>query len=174
VRKRGQEAGRGGDAGEPLEADFTGSCALEIFDSPSPPPPGEYPLRCRITFSADRRYVSLSEFEPIRTGNYAARLGPLSVTNSTAVHLKSSGQGERTDDGHFQIDVVLHFDHSFDAPFVEEDSDLPITLSTRHGGKPLDAQGGVMLVGNGRFVGGALDGCRCRLTYRGRVHPVPP
>jgi hypothetical protein len=146
---------------------------LEIYDSPSPPPTGDYPLHCRITFSPDRQFVSLSEFEPIRTGDYAAKLGPLTVTNSTAVHLKSSARGTLTDDGHFEIEVVLRFDHSFDAPFVEEDSDLPITLTTHHGGKPLDSKGGVMLIGSGRFIGGALDGCRCHLTYRGRVAPMP-
>jgi hypothetical protein len=160
VHPRGQAA-RGGDEDlEPLEANFSGTCSLEIHDSPSPPPPGDHPLRCVITFSADRQTVTLSEFETIRTGDYAAKLGPLTVTNSTAVHLKSSAQGTLTEDGHFEIAVVLHFDHSFDAPFVEEDSDLPITLSTHHGGRPLDAKGAVTMVGNGRFVGGALDGCR--------------
>jgi hypothetical protein len=165
-------AGARGEAG-PLTADFAGACSLEIHDSPSPPPGGEYPLRCRVEFSADRETLTLSDFEPIRTAGYAAKVGPLTVTNSTAVHLKSSSRGTLTRDGHVAIDVVLHFDHSFDAPFVEEDSDLPVTLATRDGGTPLDAKGDVTLVGTGRFVGGALDGCRCRLTYRGRVKPMP-
>jgi hypothetical protein len=157
----------------PLDADFAGTCSLEIYDSPSPPPPGDHPLRCRIEFSADRRTVALREFQPIRTGEYAAKVGPLSVTNATAVHLKSSRHGTLTRDGHVEIDVVLFFDHAFDAPWVEEDSDLHITLSTRDGGQPLDARGSVTLAGTGRFSGGALDGCRCRLVYRGRVNPLP-
>jgi hypothetical protein len=156
-----------------LVADFVGTCALEIHDSPSPPPEGDYPLRCRIEFSADRRTIALKDFGEVRTGEYEAKLGPLSVTNSTAVRLRSARQGTLTAEGHFEIDVVLCFDHAFDAPFVEEDSDLPITLQTRNGGKPLDARGHVTMVGEGRFKGGALDGCRCRITYRGRVSPLP-
>ena len=97
----------------------------------------------------------------------------MSVTNSTTVRLRSARKGTLTPDGHFEIDVVLRFDHAFDAPFVEEDSDLPITLQTRDGGKPLDARGNVTMVGAGRFKGGALDGCNCRLVYRGRVSPTP-
>ena len=156
-----------------LDADFAGTCSMEIYDSPSPPPPGEHPLHCRIEFSADRRTVSLREFQPIRTGEYVAKVGPLSVTNSTAVHLKSSRGRHPHADGHVEIDVVLYFDHAFDAPFFEEDSDLHITLSTRDDGQPLDRSGMVTLAGTGRFSGGALDGCRCRLIYRGRVDPMP-
>ena len=156
-----------------LEADFSGTCELDIRDSPSPPPTGEYPLRCRIEFSADRTKVALRDFDPIRTGEYAAKVGPLSVTNSTAVHLKSSTHGTLTRDGHVEIDVVLYFDHAFDAPFVEEDSDLALRLSTRDGGKPLDGKGHVTLAGTGKFKGGALNGCTCRLVYRGRVDPMP-
>jgi hypothetical protein len=156
-----------------LAADLVGSCTIHIHDAPSPPPDGDHPLRCRVTFSADRSRVELTDFEPIRTTEYAAKLGPLNVTNSTAVHLRSSAHGTLSRDGHFAIDVVLFFDHAFDAPFYEEDSDLPITLSTKSGGRPLSSDGRVTLAGEGRFKGGALDGCRCRIVYEARVDPMP-
>ena len=157
----------------PLVSEFDGTCAITIHDAPSPPPKGDYRLRCRIEFSVDRTRVSLTDFEPIRTEEYAARLGPLEVTNSTTVHLRSAGRGTLSKDGHVEIDVVLFFDHAFDAPLYEEDSDLPITLSTRKGGRPLSADGRVTLAGEGRFAGGTLDGCRCQLVYAGRVTPAP-
>jgi hypothetical protein len=160
--------------GRALSAVFEGTCRLDIPDTPTPPPRDAYPLRCGILFSAARDAVSLTDFQTVTTDPYAADLGPLRITNTTTVHLRSSREGRMSADGHISIDVVLHFDHSFDAPFVEEDSDLPVTLSTkRRGGARLDRQGRVTLVGEGRFAGGALDGKRCVLTYRGRVSPPP-
>jgi hypothetical protein len=170
--RSGARTGQSRPAG-PLVSEFDGVCTIVIHDAPSPPPKGDHRLRCRLEFSADRRHATLSDFEPIRTKEYAARLGPLAVSNSTTVHLRSSGRGTLSRDGHFAIDVVLFFDHAFDAPFYEEDSDLPVTLSTKQGGQPLSADGRVTLCGEGRFSGGALDGCRCELTYAGRVDPMP-
>lgn len=157
-----------------LDAVFDGLCSLEIFEVESAPPLDRYPLRCDIVIAASREAVTLVGFEPIATEDYRAKLGPLEVTNSTKVHLRSAQTGRLTRDGHFAIPVVLFFDHAFDAPFYEEDSDLAMTLSTSvAGGAPLDADGRATLVGTGRFVGGALDGKRCRLTYEGRLTPMP-
>lgn len=158
----------------PLDAVFDGECSLDIPDAPARVPLDGYPLVCDIVFSADRTQVELVGFEPISTEEYQARIGPLTVTNSTTVKLRGAKPGRLSRDGHFSIPVVLHFDHLFDAPFYEEDSDLVITLSTSaEGGSPLDAQGRATLVGDGRFKGGALDGHPCRMTYRGRVSPMP-
>lgn len=157
-----------------LDAVFDGTCTLNIPDVQDAPPLDHYPLRCDIRFSADRKTVRLVGFEPIETPEYEARLGPVTVTNSTKVHLKSAETGRLGRTGHFSIPVVLFFDHLFDAPFYEEDSDLPLTLTSDvPGGKPLDARGRLTLVGEGRFSGGALDGKRCRLTYSGVVSPMP-
>jgi hypothetical protein len=158
----------------PLDAVFDGTCVIEIFDVPSAPPVERYPLCCDVRIDAGRGTVTLLGFEPIATDEYPARLGPLEVTNSTMVHLRSAETGRLTRDGHFAMPVVLYFDHAFDAPFYEEDSDLALTLSTKAaGGVPLDERGHATLVGSGRFTGGALDGKRCTLTYEGWLKPMP-
>lgn len=157
-----------------LHATIDGTCALRIPSLPSPPPLDGYVLRCEIEFAADRLGVTLHDFEPIVTPEYPAKIGMVSVTNSTIVHLRSAAPGTLSRDGHVEIPVVLHFDHSFDAPFVEEDSDLALTLSTRDvGGQPLDARGHITLVGAGTFEGGHLAGRRCEITYDAAVAPMP-
>lgn len=158
----------------PLPAVFDGTCSLEIPDAPARVPLDHYPLVCDIEFSADRHEVTLTGFEPIATEDYQARVAGLSITNSTTVKLRSARPGRLTRDGHFSMPVVLHFDHLFDMPFYEEDSDLAITLTTSApGGEPLSASGRAVLVGDGRFAGGALDGFPCRMVYEGRVRPLP-
>jgi hypothetical protein len=164
----------GGPPPGELDAVFDGTCTLEIPGVEGAPPLDHYPLRCDIRFSADRRTVWVIDFEPITTPEYQARLGPLTVTNETKVHLKSAEPGRFGEDGHVSVAVVLHFDHLFDAPFYEEDSDLPLLLrSDAPGGAPLDGEGRLALVGEGTFVGGALHRKACRLTYEGRVSPLP-
>ena len=158
----------------PLAGVFDGACSLDIPDAPARVPLDHYPLVCDIVVSADRTQVSLTGFEPISTEQYQARVGPVTVTNSTTVKLRSSKTGQLSRDGHFSIPVVLHFDHLFDMPFYEEDSDLAITLTTRGtGGEALSAAGWAVLVGEGRFLGGALDGYPCHMVYQGRLSPMP-
>jgi len=158
----------------PLAAVFTGHCRLEIPGVPAEALQDTYPLSCDIVFSAPRDAVTLVDFDSIRTDAYEATVGPTSVTNRTTVHLVSARPGRLSRDGHFAIPLVLHFDHSVDLPFYEEDSDLALALSTRErGGAPLDARGSVTLVGEGTFSGGHLAGKTCRLTYEGRVSPLP-
>jgi hypothetical protein len=159
---------------QPLDAVFDGTCSLRIPGVASAPPLDHYPLRCDVRISASRDTVTLLGFEPIATADYDAKLGPLEVTNSTRVHLRSAKIGSLARDGHFAIPVVLYFDHAFDAPFYEEDSDLPLTLTTKaEGGAPLDAGGRATLVGTGTFECGALDRKRCTLTFEGRLSPMP-
>ncbi|MBL8141590.1 MAG: hypothetical protein JNM38_10800 [Acidobacteria bacterium] len=157
-----------------LHAVIDGTCSLRIPGLPSAPPLHGYRLRCDIEFSADRHRVVLHGFDPLTTPDYEARIGFASVTNSTTVHLKSARPGTVTRDGHVAIPVVLHFDHSFDAPFIDEDSDLPLSLATRDGGgRALDARGRITLAGAGTFEGGHLSGMRCELTYEATVTPMP-
>jgi hypothetical protein len=157
-----------------LPAVFEGTCSLDLPGAPAHVPLDDYPLVCDIVFSAKRDQVELVGFEPIATEEYQAKIGPVSVTNSTTVKLRHARPGTLSRDGHFAIPVVLHFDHLFDMPFYEVDSDLVITLSTREeGGAPLDARGRATLVGKGTFSGGALDGYPCRMTYRGTLSVMP-
>lgn len=158
----------------PVSAHFDGRCSLDIPDAPVRVPLENYPLRCRIEFSPSRDAVTLLGFDPLTTADYEAPLGPVTVTNRTTVLLKSAKRGTLSPDGHFAIPVVLRFDHLFDAPFYEEDSDLALTLTTRaRGGAPMNAKGEAVLVGEGTFSDGALHRKRCTLTYRGRVSPMP-
>ena len=157
-----------------LAAVFDGDCRLDIPGIPAQALRERYPLTCDIVFSAARDAVTLVEFPGIQTGEYQADVGPATLTNTTTVHLLSARPGTLSRDGHFAIPVVLKFDHSVDLPFYEEDSTLPLTLTTRAaGGAPLDGEGRVTLVGEGAFEGGHLDGRSCRLVYRGVVSPLP-
>ena len=158
----------------PLDAVFEGPCRLHIEEVAASPLREGYELRCQVRFSAGRDSLSITKFEEIVTPSYQADLGPARVANRTTVRLKSSEVGSVTRDGHVSIPVVLRFDHSVDAPFYEEDSDLPLTLSTKgHGGKPIDAGGRAILSGVGRFEGGALSGRQCAVTYRGQLAHRP-
>lgn len=158
----------------PLHAVIDGTCSLRIPEVPSAPPLDGYRLRCDIEFSADRQHVTLHGFDPLSTPAYEARIGFASVSNTTTVHLKAAKRGTLSRDGHVEIPVVLHFDHSVDLPFVEEDSDLPIRLSTHGpGGRALDRRGRIALAGEGKFEGGHLAGKRCALTFEARVDPLP-
>lgn len=157
----------------PTHTVIDGSCSLDI-DVESAPHLEGYRLRCELVVTTHRETVELVRLEPITTPPFKAQLGLVRVDNQTTVRLKSSDVGKLTRDGHASIPVVLHFDHSADVPFFEEDSDLALTLSTRRkGGAPLDGAGRVVLVGDGRFEGGVLDGEHCRLTYDAIVDPVP-
>jgi len=158
----------------PLDAVFEGPCRLHIEEVAASPLREGYELRCQVRFSAGRDSLSITKFEDLTTPPYQADLGPARVTNETTVRLKSSETGRLTRDGHVSIPVVLRFDHSVDAPFYEEDSDLPLTLSSKsRGGEPIDPRGRAVLVGEGRFEGGVLDGKRCVVTYEGRLSAMP-
>jgi hypothetical protein len=125
-----------------------------------------YRLRCNLVFDAHGKTVEIVHLEPIVTKPFEARVGPLQLENQTTVRLKSSQRGDLSRDGHAAIPVLLHFDHSADVPFFEEDSDLALTLTT-------DAKGRVVLVGERRFAGGVLDGERSHLRYEATLDPLP-
>jgi hypothetical protein len=155
------------------KATIDGYCSLDI-DVESAPHLEGYRLRCDLVFDAHGKTVEIVHLEPIVTKPFEARVGPLQLENQTTVRLKSSQRGDLSRDGHAAIPVLLHFDHSADVPFFEEDSDLALTLTTdAKGGKLLDAKGRVVLVGEGRFAGGVLDGERCHLRYEATVDPLP-
>lgn len=157
----------------PTHAVIDGTCSIDVEVESVPHLEG-YRLRCDLVIAAHRGEVELVRLEPITTAPFKARVGIVRLDNQTTVRLKSSKTGELSHDGHASIPVVLHFDHSADVPFFEEDSDLALTLSTAApGGAPLDRQGHIVLVGEGAFSGGVLNAERCRLTYQAVVKPLP-
>jgi hypothetical protein len=150
-----------------------GTCAIDLHVEDAPHLEG-HRLRCELVIAAHAGSVDLVKLEPITTRPFKAQVGPVRLDNQTTVRLRSSETGQLSRDGHASIPVVLHFDHSADVPFFEEDSDLALTLATAvAGGSPLDRKGRVVLVGEGDFSGGVLDGKRCRLTYKAVVAPLP-
>jgi hypothetical protein len=77
--------------------------------------------------------------------------------NTTTVSLQSGGNGPYNA-GSMAISLVLFFDHSIDLPIIEEDSTLPLRLTTDPpGGSVVDAAGNVVLAGTGTFQGGFLN-----------------
>jgi hypothetical protein len=71
------------------------------------------------------------------------------------------------------ISLTLLFDHSIDIILFEEDSTLPVVLSTAAPGSPIDGTGAVTLVGDGTFQGGFLNGSPASLRVDGVISPLP-
>jgi hypothetical protein len=100
-------------------------------------------------------------------------------TNITTVKLSSGGSGtSNPDSGGLVIALTLKFDHSIDFPFYEEDSTLPLTLTTGKSGSlqgsPINqTTGTVTLVGSGIFKDGYLGGKTGTIKITGKISPIP-
>ena len=80
--------------------------------------------------------------------------------------------------------ITLYFDQSIDLPFVSEDSDLPLILTTGNATSPRGAftlagtllnptTGVVTLVGASAFQRGFLNHIDCSVSITGTVLPSP-
>jgi hypothetical protein len=69
--------------------------------------------------------------------------------------------------------VALRFDHSLELPFIAEDSEYSVRLTTDPPGSPVDAAGQVTLVGSDTFQGGILGGSTSALNIAGTISPWP-
>lgn len=136
---------------------FTESVTIGLFFSPG-----------RVTFS-------IVNFPAIATDPFDTSVG----TNITTITLDSSKQGtSNPNTGTLTIGCTLKFDHSIDFPFYEEDSTLPIALTTGKigslQGAPVNqTTGAVTLVGSGTFQGGFLGGKTGNIVITGTINPIP-
>lgn len=127
-------------------------------------------LQIGVRFSTDHRRVTVIDFPQFTTKPFKTPFG----TNRTTVSLASARPGTfDPETGRVELQVTLHLDQSLDVPFIEEDTDVTLTLTT-DGAKPL-SQGRLFaeteLVGTGPLVArngmSPLAGMQCQVTATG-------
>lgn len=119
-----QQRWRSLDSELPFESTFYGVATMEI---PSLHVKQRRRMQIGVRFSPDRRDVEIVSFPSFTTKEFGTPFGK----NRTTVSLKAGGRGSydpRT--GRLVLPVTLHFDQSLDVPFVEEDADVALTLTT--------------------------------------------
>ena len=158
----------------PLATRFTGSFDLTTTFSDAPGPfDGEIELG--VLFNASRTTLGITSFPEIVVGPFDTPFGD----NVTTVRMISGGAGIfNNQTGTAAVSLSLRFDHSIDIPFFEEDSTLPITLTTGSvanlQGSPLNRKTKEMtLVGRGTFNGGIMDGSSGSLRVSGKFEQLP-
>jgi hypothetical protein len=156
----------------PVTTHLIGQAAITIND----PPPGvpasanAAPAEMDMVVDAARTSVAVANFVPIVSQPFQTPLG----MNTTTVSLQSGGNGTyKAGTGYMAISLVLLFDHSIDLPIIEEDSTLPLVLTTDPPGSMVDAAGKVVLAGTGIFQGGYLSGKTADVTLTGQLTPHP-
>lgn len=134
-----------------------------------PAAPGPFAVQASISviFDGPRTFIALTSF-PAFAATFATAFGP----NTTTITRKSGGTGSYSA-GEIRTPVTLHFDQSIDLWLYEEDSDLPVILTTTNPGSPVDGNGAVTLVGSGTFIGGFLAGSTGTVTIIGSFLPIP-
>jgi hypothetical protein len=151
----------------PLDATFRGTATITTTNG-SAPGPFSSPVSLSLIFDGARTFVAITSFPPIATPPFQTPVG----TNVTTVSRIGGGQGSYAG-GAIIMPLTLHFDHSIDLPFFEEDSDLGLVLTTNPPGSPVDPSGTVGLVGSGPFTGGFLGGSTGTVTIAGTITPTP-
>jgi hypothetical protein len=153
-----------------------GQAAITINDPPADVPAGPKTALAEMdmVFNAARTSVAVENFKEIVSPPFQTKLG----MNTTTVSLKSGGNGTyKAGTGSMTISLFLFFDQSVDVPIIDEDSTLPLTLTTNPpGGSVVDAAGNVKLAGTGTFEGGflgPLNGKTADVTLTGRITPHP-
>lgn len=121
-------------------------------------------------FTAERDKLTVYSMADVFSAPYSVQCLGRGTTEVTTVRLQRPFTGAVLPGCHLVMrDILWRFDHSFDLPVLEEDSDLRVTLSTRAAtGSAVDAAGNVRLVGGGTFEGGLyLGGKPCVVTLAG-------
>ena len=112
--------------------------------------------------------MTITNFPPLSTPPFDTPYG----RNQTTITKTAGGAGTYRD-GNGSIPLTLHFDHSLDLPFFEEDSDISMVLSTDPPGSPVDEFGQVTLAGSGIFKKGFLNGATGTISIVGTISPAP-
>jgi hypothetical protein len=152
----------------PLAAQLVGTAAITITNPSVPATPFSAPAVWDLLFDGSRTRVTVASFPPIVSPPFSTPLG----ANTTTISLQSGGSGAHTA-GALTVSLTLLFNHSIDVIFLEEDSTLPMLLSTAAPGSPIDGTGAVSLVGGGMFQGGFLNGSPASLRVDGVISPRP-
>lgn len=143
--------------------------AVVTLTTSKPEAAGPYamPIEFGCIFDGNRTVIALTSFPDIAT-SFDTPVG----RNTTTVSKVAGGSGSYSA-GQIDMSITLHFDQSIDLPFYEEDSDLPLVMSTSPPGSAVDATGAVTISGTGTFVGGYLAGATGTVTITGTFSPVP-
>jgi hypothetical protein len=148
-----------------------GQAAITINNPPPGVPAGANVAPAEMDMVFNATSVAVANFVPIVSQPFQTSLG----MNTTTVSLQSGGNG-RYNAGSMEIPVVLFFDQSIDLPIIEEDSTLPLRLTTNPPGSVVDAAGNVVLAGTGEFQGGLLNplnGMTADVRLTGKITPPP-
>jgi hypothetical protein len=150
----------------PLDTVLNGTATMTTTYGAAPGP-FTAPVSIQVTFNGARTFVAMTSFPPI-TATFSTPLGK----NTCTITRSSGGTGSYAA-GTLVVPITLHFDQSIDLPFYDEDSDLPLILTTSSPGAPVDGAGHVVLAGTGTFTGGVLGGSMGSITLDGTfaTHP---
>lgn len=168
----------GPPSAQPLATSFAGMVALTT-DRGFPGEPFTAGVNWALLLDAARTHVFITAFAPwvIDTTSAAPpQFGFLFGPNITTVTQQgpAGSGGYAKANGHLGLNLTLHFNHSRDIPFFDEDSDLSMSLTTASPpGSPVTAAGSVVLAGSGAFSGGWLNGVICAMTVTGTLTPIP-
>jgi hypothetical protein len=151
----------------PLEITFYGVATMEI---PSVNVTQQRALQIGVRFSRDHRHFKVIAFPAFTTATFDTPFGQ----STTTVSLAHGGSGTfDPQTGRMELQVTLHLDQSLDIPFIEEDTDVALTLTTDNA-KPvmqgeLFAEAGLSAQSRLMAQGGLnpLNGKACRVTIAG-------
>lgn len=155
---------------QPLVATCTGTVE---FTTTFPQAPGTYrgAVTIGLWFDGTRNSVLVTSLS-IDPVIFSTPFG----NNTLSISKIGGGSGVYSKQtGDLAVSLLLGFDNSIDLPFVEEDSELSITLSTAPPfGSPVTSMGQVTVAGSGVFQKGIfLNGFTGTIVAVGTITPVP-
>lgn len=153
----------------PVEGVFDGTATITTTFGQARGPFAQA-VRFGVMLNSGRTVIAMTSFPIVQT-TFDTPLG----RNTTTVRRIDGGSGSYAA-GRMMVPLGLRFDHSINLPFLEEDSDLRVVLTTDPPGAPVTPEpfGSVTLVGGGRFDGGILGGDTGTLTLAGAISAAMP
>lgn len=155
---------------QPLYTSFEGTAT---FTTDFPQAPGTYTgaIECGFFFDGTRTTVTMTHLY-IAPVTFSTPFG----NNILSINKIGGGNGIYSKQtGDLVVGLKLRFDSSLDLPFIEEDSDLSISLSTATpSGSPVTPTGQFAMAGSGIFQGGNfLNGHTGTIVATGTITPLP-
>jgi hypothetical protein len=154
---------------QPVSLRFQGTLTATVDDPRIPPRMVAPGVDFVAHFTAERDAFTVFSMADVTFPPYEVVFAGVASTQVTVVRFQRPAVGAVYGACHLVLrDVLLRFDHSFDLPIYEEDSDLTLTLGTHDGGSPVDGEGRALLVGSGVLAGGFLAGKSCAVELGGQ------